>query len=193
MKYKNVSIRLSKTRMITFSALMAAVICVLGPISLLLPISPVPISLSILAIFAAVYAVGMKYGVVSTLLYIMLGLVGLPVFSSFSGGAGKLLGPTGGYIIGYVFTALIAGAFIDRFENRRALQIVGMALGVFVCYVFGTAWLAYQGGMSFSAALVAGVIPFIPADCVKIAIAAAFGPKLRAAVRKAAAQGERDA
>lgn len=187
MKSDTERLSFSRTRMITFSALMAAVICVLGPISLPIPISPVPISLGILAVYAAVYALGMKYGLISTLLYILLGFVGLPVFSSFSGGAAKLLGPTGGYIIGYIFTVLIAGFFIDRFENRRVLHIVGMALGTAVCYAFGTAWLAYQGGMSFKAALVAGVIPFIPVDCVKIVIASAFGPKLRATVKKATA------
>ncbi len=102
----------------TQTALAAALICILSPFTIMLPISPVPISLTIFAIYIAVYAVGMKWGLAATALYILIGLVGLPVFSGFSGGAGKLLGPTGGYIIGYLFVALISGFFIDRWVDE---------------------------------------------------------------------------
>lgn len=173
----------SNTKKLVTTALCAAVICVLGPVSVPLPISPVPVSLALFAIFIAVYALDMRLGAAAVSIYILLGLAGLPVFSGFSGGFGKLAGPTGGYIIGYLFTALISGLFIDRFENKRAMHIIGMAIGTTVCYAFGTAWLAWQGGMSFSAALLAGVIPFIPADCAKIIAAAIIGPKLRRAAR----------
>jgi biotin transport system substrate-specific component len=90
-----------------------------------------------------------------------------------------LLGPTGGYIIGFLFMALIAGFFIDKFINNRYLCFVGMLLGTAVCYLFGTVWLSYQANMSTGAALAAGVIPFIPGDLVKIAVAAFIGPQIR--------------
>lgn len=169
---------------IAFIGLAAAIICVLGPLSIPLPFSPVPISLTIFAVYIAVYALGMKWGTVACIVYILLGLVGLPVFSGFTGGAAKLLGPTGGYIIGFLFVALLSGLFIDKFKNRP-MSIVGMVLGTAVCYFFGTVWLAYQAGMTFEAALWAGVIPFIPADAVKIVIAILVGPQLRKALRLA--------
>ena len=103
---------------ITRTALAAAVLCSLGPLSIPLPISPVPISLGVLGVFFAVYVNGWLWGTVSCLLYLFIGFVGVPVFSGFSAGAGKLLGPTGGYMTGYIFIALIAGFFIERFEKK---------------------------------------------------------------------------
>lgn len=174
-----------KTKNMVTIALMAAVTCILGPLSLAIPVSPVPISLTNLAVYFAVYALGMKRGTVSYLVYMLLGLVGLPVFSAFTGGAGKLFGPTGGYLIGFIFMALICGFAIDTFEDSRLIHFAGMVLGTIVCYVFGTVWLAYQAGMSFSAALAAGVIPFIPGDLAKIIISLIAGPVIRTSLKKA--------
>ena len=165
--------------------IMTALTCVMGPFSIPLPFSPVPLSLTMLAIFFSLYVVGMKLGTLSTLLYLLIGLVGLPVFSNFSGGAGKLLGPTGGYLIGFIFMALIAGFFIDKWLNNLLLGFVGMVLGTAVCYAFGTAWLAYQNHLTLKAALLAAVIPFIPGDIIKMVIAVTLGPLVRKALKKA--------
>ncbi|NLC43624.1 MAG: biotin transporter BioY, partial [Clostridiales bacterium] len=162
---------------------LTAVICILGPLSI--PIGLVPISFTTLAIFIALYALGMKKGILSTTLYIVIGFVGIPVFSSFSSGPAKLFGPTGGYIIGYVFMALIAGYFIDRYIDKWFLCVTGMVIGSVVLYIFGTAWLAYQANLTVGAALAAGVIPFIPGDLAKIAIATLVGPLLRKRLIKA--------
>ena len=81
--------------------------------------------------------------------------------------------------------AIIAGFFIDKFPNRRLLCILGMVLGTAVCYVFGTAWLAYQAGYSFAVALSNGVIPFLPGDCIKIVLAAILGPQIKIRLKKA--------
>ena len=86
-------------------ALMAALISVLGPIAVPLPFTPVPISLGILAVYISSYLLGAKTGTLSVIIYILVGLVGLPVFSGYTGGAAKLAGPTGGYIIGFIFVA----------------------------------------------------------------------------------------
>ncbi len=166
-------------------ALMAAVTCILGPLSLAIPVSPVPISLTNLAIYFTIYVLGMKRGCISYLIYMLIGLVGMPVFSGFSGGPGKLFGPTGGYIIGFIFMGAICGYFIDKWNGKLLMHFIGMVLGTAVCYLFGTAWLAYQAGMTFSAALGAGVIPFIPGDLVKIIIALLAGPVLRKRLRAA--------
>ena len=86
------------TKQITLIGLMTAVVCILGPLSIPLPISPVPISFTNLAIFLAVYLLDLKGGTVCLLVYLALGAAGLPIFSGFSGGLGKLAGPTGGYL-----------------------------------------------------------------------------------------------
>ena len=175
----------SKTnvREMALIAVMAAVTCVLGPLSI--PIGLVPISLTNLAVYFAIYILGTKRGTLSYLVYLLIGLVGLPVFSSFTGGAGKLLGPTGGYLIGFLFMALICGVFIDRSHHHFVLSMLGMILGTAVCYAFGTIWLSYEAGMGMGAALAAGVIPFLPGDFAKMLAAAIVAPQIRRRLAKA--------
>ncbi|NMM64945.1 biotin transporter BioY [Clostridium sp. P21] len=162
---------------------MAAVICILGPLSI--PIGVIPISFTNLAIYFALYTLGMKKGSVSYIIYMLIGFVGVPVFSGFTGGPSKILGPTGGYIIGFFFMALIAGFFIDTFFNKWYLCFIGMVVGTAVCYAFGTVWLSYQAHLSLGSALAAGVIPFIPGDLIKILIATLIGPQIRKPLIKA--------
>lgn len=169
----------SKTKQMAVIGLMTAVVCIIAPISLNIPISPVPLSLGTMAIYFTVTVLGMKRGTVSVLLYILLGLAGLPVLSNFTGGAGRLFGPTGGYMIGYIFLSLILGFFVDHWKNRPVTNLIGALLATLVLYLFGTLWLAYQLHLGFMAALWAGVIPYIPGDLVKIAIALAVGMQLR--------------
>ena len=169
---------------ITRVALSAAVICVLGPLSINIPVSPVPISLGILGIFLAVYVNGWLYGTLSCLIYLLIGFAGMPVFTNFTGGIAKLAGPTGGYMIGYIPLALIAGFFISKFEKKIPLHMLGMVLGTVVCYLFGTMWLKISLQMSFPAALMAGVVPYIPADLAKMAIAIGIGIPVRSALKR---------
>lgn len=172
-------------RQMSLIGLMTAVICILAPFSLNIPISPVPISLGFLAIFFVLTVLGMKRGTISVLIYILLGLAGLPVFSGFTGGAGKLFGPTGGYIIGYIFMAPICGFFLDKWKNNIFISFLGMLPGTAVCYLFGTLWLGYQLSLTFPAALMAGVIPYIPGDLVKLVLAMTIGWQLRKRLTKA--------
>ena len=184
------------TYQLTLTAVMAAVICVLGPISIAIPVSPVPISLASMAVYLAVTVLGMKLGTLSCLIYLLLGLVGIPVFAGGSAGAAKLFGPTGGYLIGYLFLALIAGAFVGRFAENKwkniAFATLGMILGTIVLYALGTAWLAYSAGMDFQAALWAGVIPFIPGDLVKMVIAVLLGSAVRGRLLRAGVLKEKN-
>ena len=164
-------------------AIMSAVTCILAPLSI--PIGPVPISLTNLAIYFALYILGMKEGTVSYLIYLLIGLIGIPVFSGFTSGPEKLFGPTGGYLIGFIPMAVIAGLIIDRFTSKRFICLAGMAAGTILCYALGTAWLAYQAGMDWRAALWAGVIPFIPGDLIKMLLAIMIGPKIQAQLIRA--------
>lgn len=168
---------------ITLIGLMAALTCIVAPFSI--PIGPVPLSLTSLVIYLTVILLGCKKGTLSYIIYLLIGLAGIPVFSSFTGGFQKLSGPTGGYLIGFIFTALITGFFVDHFMGKRSMYFVGMLLGTLVLYGFGTAWLAYQTDMSFQAALFAGVIPFIPGDLAKMLIALFIGPQIRKQIVKA--------
>ena len=163
---------------VTATALLAALICVLGPLSL--PIGPVPIALGSLAVYLAAYIGGKYRGTMAVLLYLLIGLVGVPVFSNFSGGIAKLIGPTGGYLIGYIPMALLIGAASDK--GRRVIVLIAMIAGTLILYALGTAWLAVSAHMGFIQALSAGVIPFIPGDLLKIAAAAIISPKIKSRI-----------
>ncbi len=165
------------TRQLAVIGVMTAVTCILAPFSL--PIGPVPISLTNLAIYFSLYVLGTKYGCVSYLVYLLIGFIGVPVFSGFTSGPGKLLGPTGGYLIGFIPMALVAGILIDKFSSKRIVCLLGMIGGTIIAYAFGTLWLAYQAGMDWKAALMAGVIPFVPGDLAKMVLAMIAGPQIR--------------
>ena len=173
-----------RTKQMVLIALMTAVTCVLGPLSIPLPFSPVPISLTNFAIFLAIFVLGMKNGTISFIIYLLLGAVGVPVFSSFRGGLQVLAGPTGGYLIGFIFLALIMGFALEHFDRKLVPTIIGMIIGMAVCYAFGTVWLAKLLSLSFKEGLMMGVIPYLPGDAAKIIIAAIVGPKLYGATQK---------
>lgn len=166
-----------KTRFITTTALMTAVLCIMGPLSL--PIGPVPISLTNLAVYLTMYVLGTKRGTAAYAVYLLLGLAGLPVFSGFSGGPGKLLGPTGGYLIGFLPMALLLGLYLDRHYKNVLLSILVMEACTWIPYLLGTGWLALSAGMRFGAALGVGVLPFLLVDLIKMIAAALLGPVLR--------------
>ena len=165
---------------IAMIAVMTAVTCVLAPLSV--PIGPVPISLTNLVIYFSLFILGTKKGTISYLIYLLLGLVGLPVFSGFTGGPAKLAGPTGGYIIGFIVMAVIAGLVIDNC-HKPLIQLVGMIAGTIVCYLFGTVWFCIVADSTFKAALGICVIPFIPADLIKMIIAMIIGPMIKKRIR----------
>ena len=170
------------TKTMALIAVMTAVTCVLAPLSI--PIGPVPISLTNLAIYFGLYILGMKKETVSYMVYLLIGFVGVPVFSGFTGGAGKLLGPTGGYLIGFIPMAIVAGILIDKSGGKVLPSVIGMVAGTAVCYGLGTAWFCIQAHYEVMPALALCVIPFLPGDAVKIAIAAFFGPQIRRAIKR---------
>lgn len=175
----------SRVKDMSFIGMMTAVICVMAPFSIPIPISPVPVSLTNLALYFAIYILGWKRASICCILYLFIGMAGVPVFSNFSGGPGKLFGPTGGYLIGFLFMVIAAGYLVDKWNKNIWICVLGLVIGTGICYIFGTIWLAYQQHMTFEAALLAGVIPFLPADLVKIVIAAIIGPKVRKLLEKA--------
>ena len=172
-----------KTSDMTVTAMMTAVLCILGPMTLPLPVSPVPLSLASLVICFSVMILGWKRGTISVLLYLLMGCIGLPVFSGFSGGLGKLVGPTGGYLIGYLFLALIGGFLIEKGDRKILPSFLGLLLGTAVLYGFGTLWLCLQMELSFLQGLAMGVLPYIPGDLLKIILTIILGRKIYQSVK----------
>lgn len=171
------------TRQLTAVALMAAVMCVLGPMSV--PIGAVPISLTNMVVCFAVWLLGPQYGALSVLVYLMLGAVGMPVFSGFAGGLAKLTGPTGGYLIGYLPMSMLAGWIMVRAKEQPVISALGLVLGTAVCYTMGTAWFVLQMGCTLSHALTVCVYPFIVIDLAKIVFTAVVGTVVKKRLREA--------
>ncbi len=115
----------------------------------------------------------------SYLLYLLLGFIGLPVFSNYGAGVEKLLGPTGGYLIGMIFLAFIGGFAVEKFSKSPIKQYLGLMLGIAFCYLLGTLWLGKVLSMDFGKALSVGVIPFILPDAIKVLLALVLGKKIR--------------
>ena len=150
----------------------------------------VPFTLQTFAVFLAVGVLGGKRGTLAVLVYILLGCVGLPVFAGFTGGLGIVLGSTGGYIVGFLFTALIMWAMEKVPGNKTAMTVISMVLGLIVCYAFGTIWFIVvyartSGPVGLWTALGWCVFPYIIPDLVKMALAMALRKRLRAAIRLA--------
>lgn len=148
----------------------------------------VPFTLQTLGVFLSVAILGGKKGTLSVLLYILIGAAGVPVFSGFSGGFGYLLGSTGGYIFGFLFTALIMWAMERLFGKKPVVLAISMILGLLSCYAIGTAWylliyLRNSGTIGLTTVLGWCVFPFIIPDLCKIAVALLISERLKKAVR----------
>ncbi len=167
----------------TSCALMAALMCVLCPVSV--PIGPIPISLSILVILLTVYVLGTWRALVSYTVYLLLGAVGMPVFSGFQGGLAKLAGPTGGYLAGFWLMILVAGIIMEKGKRNLLVTILGMLVGVAIDYAVGTAWFVFQTESTVVHALDVCVYPFIPFDVAKIVIAVLLGSVVYQGLQKA--------
>lgn len=165
---------------LTKTALMTALLCVLSPLTIYLPVSPVGLTFGTLVLYLTGFLLGPRLGAAAVLLYLAIGLFGIPVFSGFTAGAAVLLGPTGGYLSGYVLCTVLVGYFTKKAEKKTLpCFVAGMICGTLVVYLFGTGWffLVYAKGTTFAEALLQCVVPFLPLDVVKIVIAAVLcGP-----------------
>ena len=165
------------TYQMSVTALMAAVMCVLGPLTV--PIGAVPISLANFVICLTAWLLGPKFGTLSVAVYLLIGLVGVPVFSGYGAGIAKLAGPTGGYLVGYLLLAFIGGLFIEKSKGQPVVSGIGLVLGDAACYVLGTAWFVFQMQCELSYALSVCVYPFIALDLAKIVVSSVVGALLR--------------
>lgn len=171
---------------LTRAALMTALLCVLAPHTFMLPVtvSPVGITLGTFLIYLTGFLLGPRLGSISVFLYLLLGMIGLPVFSGYKCGAAALFGPTGGYLIGYLFCVWVIGFLSGRGCGGKWLIVrfvLAAVLGTAVLYLFGTVWflLVYTKGITLSDALAKCVLPFLPLDSVKIVLSAVLATALQ--------------
>lgn len=148
----------------------------------------VPFTLQTFGVFLAVGVLGGKRGTLAVLVYLLLGTVGVPVFAGFSGGVGCLLGTTGGYIVGFLFSALVMWLMERLLGKKPWVLALSMVLGLLVCYAFGTVWFMQvyaktSGAIGMWTALGWCVFPYIIPDAVKIILAMVLSRRLAAAIK----------
>ncbi len=171
-----------RTRSLTEIALMSAVIAVLSPLSVPLS-SAVPLSLATFAVMLAGALLGAKEGVLAVLVYLLTGLLGFPVFAGGRGGAGVLLGMTGGFLFGYVPLAYFTGLFSEG-DAGFWKRTLGMMTGTVILYALGTGWFMAWTNSPLSAALAACVLPFLPGDFLKILAAGLISVRVSKALKE---------
>lgn len=162
----------NKTAEMTRMALMVAMNCVSAYIIIPLPFSLSPIALQTLIVNLTGYVLNAKQAFMTMLVYLLVGLTGVPVFTGGSAGPGKLFGPTGGYIIGFLFTAVFLAYFRGEKYSFKRYALLGCVIGIPLIYVFGVVQLKLITGMGWDKAIMTGALPFIPLDIVKCLAAA---------------------
>nr|WP_276634234.1 biotin transporter BioY [Phascolarctobacterium succinatutens] len=167
----------NKTAEMTKMALMVAMNCVSAYIIIPLPFSLSPLALQTMIVNLTGYVLNAKQAFMTMLVYLLVGLAGVPVFTGGSAGPGKLFGPTGGYIIGFLFTAVFLAYFRGEKYSFKRYALLGCVIGIPLIYVFGVVQLKLITGMGWDKAIMTGALPFIPLDIVKcLAAAVIAGP-----------------
>ena len=154
-----------------YAALMAALTAAGAYIAI--PFGPVPIVLQNLFVMLTGLLLGRRWAGISIGVYLLAGAAGLPVFAGGTGGIGRFVGPTGGYLLGFLAAASLIGLISEKGRGRVGIDILAMLAGTVVIYAFGVSWLKVITGMSFSKAIAAGMLPFLIGDAIKI-VAAIF-------------------
>jgi len=153
---------------------------VAAQVSVPLPFTPVPFTLQPMVVLLGGAALGARLGMSAQILYLALGIAGLPVFAAspiLPQGFGRLLGPTGGYLMSYPLAAFVTGYLAQRGLDRRYLtSVVAMVAGLTIVFTCGVLWLAFGAHVGLAGAIRTGLIPFIPADIIKVLLAATILP-----------------
>lgn len=158
-----------KTRMQVLCALFAAVCAVFSQITI--PIQPVPITLGTFAALMAGGFLGKRYGFLSIVLYLLLGMAGVPVFSLMRAGFSVIAGPSGGFIVGFAAMAFVTGLAGEKFDYSFRGMIFASILGTAACYIMGLAWFMFLTGTGLWASMVMCMFPFLPGDLLKVLLA----------------------
>lgn len=170
-----------KTIDLVYCSIFAAITAILAQISIPLPFSPVPFTMQILAVALAGFLLGAKRAFISQMVYIFIGIIGLPVFSGFKGGFNIVLGPVGGFIIGFPIMAFIIGYISEKNSNLKNVIAV-MFIALFIDYFLGASQFALVMNVSFKEALITTVFPFIFFDSIKLILVSLLGVKIKSRV-----------
>ena len=151
---------------------------------IVIPLPPVPITAQTFFLNVAAMLLGGSLGALSQFIYVMLGIVGIPVFAGGKAGLGVIFGPTGGYLLGFVIAAFFIG-MINQLKKSAGIfwNIFSMLIGMLIIYFLGSLQLSLVAKMSFHKALAVGVLPFIPGDIIKILLAAIISSRLKGRVK----------
>jgi biotin transport system substrate-specific component len=168
---------IEKLRWTVLASLMAALTAVGAYIHI--PVGPVPIVLSTLFVLLSGLLLGSRWGLISMALYLLVGAMGIPVFAGGRGGVAHFIGPTGGYLFGYVLSAWVAGFISERSHKSQTVQIIAIIFGSLAIYVTGVPWLKMVTNMSWAKCLVVGMVPFLIGDGVKGAAALILARSVR--------------
>ena len=167
----------NQLQMTAYASLMAALTAVGAYIAI--PIGPVPIVLQNLFVYLMGLLLGLRWGLAGIGAYLLAGAVGLPVFAGGKGGLGHLVGPTGGYLIGFAPAVGVIGFITEKFKSRVPFEFLALILATAIIYICGVSWLSIVTNMPFSKALMVGMIPFLLGDLFKIIAALVIAWKLR--------------
>ena len=162
-------------------ALFAALSAVLSQLAV--PIGPVPINMVHISVFTAAGLLGSKYGTVSQVVFVLMGAVGLPVFSNMSGGIGVIAGPTGGFIVGNVLCTLVAAFIISKRGRSVPSLIIAMYAGYVFTYAFGIPWMMHITGMELVPTLIF-MTSFLPGDALKVAVSVVLVRRLYTVIQR---------
>jgi biotin transport system substrate-specific component len=171
------------THALAHAAMGAALIAAGAFAAVPLPFTPVPATLQTLSVFLVAAVFGPRRGMLTVIVYLLLGMAGMPVFAAMQAGPGILFGPTGGYLIGFLPMTFITGWLSERAKGFAG-YCAAMICGAAALYALGTAWLMVSAGMTPAAALSAAVIPFLAPEAVKIIAAAYAAPLIRRGMAK---------
>lgn len=162
-----------KLKMMIVAALFSAIIGILAQITIPLPM--IPITGQTLAIGLAATILGAAYGTLSVFLYLLIGMIGVPVFAQLTAGLGILIGPTGGFLVGFIPAAFIIGFFLEKTAFTIKNAIIANTIGMFVTLLIGTVWWKNQADLSWTAAFAGGFTPFVIVGIIKAVLASWFG------------------
>lgn len=172
--------RQSATPQLVLAALMTALTAVCAQVQI--PLPAVPLSLATLGACLCGALLPPRFAALAMAAYVLLGAIGVPVYAGFAAGPSVLFGPTGGYLFGYIPLAVTVSLILRRTGRSFPALALAMAAGTAICYALGTAWFMAVTGTGLSAAVVSCVLPFLPSDGAKIALAATLAMRLNKAI-----------
>lgn len=174
--------RRTRTLPMLQAALFAALLALCSQI--MIPLPPILINFALFGVFLAGALLGAQGGALAVGIYLLLAAAGVPVMAGFTGGVARLLGPTGGYAVGYLPAAICTGLAARRFGESTPALLGGMAAGTLCCYLLGTLWYSTLTATPFLACLTVAVLPFLPGDALKMLLAATLARKLKPILRR---------